>query len=185
MLTGGLFTRYYFVYPSKYIQIQQSVVLTNLEKLSRQIGSRSRRNSQSSLSSSSHLAQFRALYQQMLKLHEQIKASNDLWRPILSCYFAVYIIEVCYYTYIYIFLTEKLVKSEYKSFFTVFPIDFASTLLFMTFECSMVVLKNGQILQMLRKISYQLRRDCSKFDVHPLLLVMLFKKNNLFLSFFL
>ncbi len=36
----------------------------------------------------------------------------------------------------------------------------------------MVVVKNVQILQMLRRISYQLMRDCSKpSDIHHLLLV--------------
>lgn len=178
---SALFTRYYFVYTSRYVSIQQSVMLTNLMKLSRQIGSGGgsyHSSSQQQLlftatkSSSCHLAQFRHLYQQMTQLHEQIEAHDALWRPILSCYFAVYIVEVCYYTYIFIFLSEISVQSEYKSFFTVFPLDFASTLLFMTFECSMVVRKNGQILQMLRRISYQLMRDCSRpSDVHHLLLV--------------
>ena len=94
---------------------------------------------------------------QMLALFEEIRAQNRFWSKYLTIYFVVYIIEIVYLSYSYLFFdTAEL--GILQLFFPLFAVNFMLVLVLVTLECSQVVAKNCQLYRDMQRATAQLQR---------------------------
>ncbi len=85
---------------------------------------------------------FKSLNLNLTAIHEEIRGQNRLWSKYLSLYFAIYIMEICFFSYTIFFVSNSSSKVFGKLIFATFGLEFMVLLLFITLECSKVVTSN-------------------------------------------
>lgn len=116
-----------------------------------------RQKQQQLLMNSSLWRRLQEVNRQMLALFEEIRAQNRFWSKYLTIYFVVYIIEIVYLSYSYLFLdTAEL--GILQLFFPLFAVNFMLVLVLVTLECSQVVAKNCQLYREMQRATAQLQR---------------------------
>ena len=95
---------------------------------------------------------------QMLALFEEIRAQNRFWSKYLTIYFVVYIIEIVYLSYSYLFLDTAELGVLLQLFFPLFAVNFMLVLVLVTLECSQVVAKNCHLYRDMQRATAQLQQ---------------------------
>src|SRR5699024_6803992 len=81
----------------------------------------------------------------------EIKAQNRFWSRYMTIYFAVYIIEICYLAYIFLFVQSSL--GFQKLFFIFIAAEFLILIIGVTLEGSKVVNKNCRMHKRMQRIA--------------------------------
>lgn len=69
---------------------------------------------------------FQLIHDQIVALYQEISVHNNFWSKYLTCYFVVYMMEICYlfYGYLFVNMTEICVTAT-LCYFRVFPSGYA------------------------------------------------------------
>jgi len=85
-----------------------------------------------------YMQRFDSIYLKLLNLFKEIRAYNSFWTLYLTTYFVVYVVELCFLTYCYIFFMEFM-DIFFMGFSLFLVLYFLFTLSLMLFECSLIV----------------------------------------------
>ncbi len=89
------------------------------------------------------------------RIFDEIKSHNSYWSKYTTVYFVVYILEICYLSYAFLFVPTNVgIK---RLFFIFFTIEFILLLIYITLECSRVVTTNERMHRDMQQISLKFK----------------------------
>lgn len=168
---------FYFILTAHYILIKQNFVSKKLDRLVGKLF-------KSKTGPGQFLRQFDRISSEILALYLEIRVQNRFWSKYVTAYFVVYIMEVCYMGYAFLFIPNS--SGAVRFFFAFFALYFVLVLLVLTYECSCIVHRNRAILAE-RRLFTKLYQQRYKTVVQKLLKVYSFPnsyiQNHVILNF--
>ena len=100
---------------------------------------------------------FQQIHNQIVALYQEISVHNNFWSKYLTCYFIVYMMEICYLFYGYLFV--KMTQIFPQIVFGFFFVEFVLLLLYVTLACSRVVTLNNTMHQQCVHIGFVIKQN--------------------------
>ncbi len=117
-------------------------------------------------------SKLKKINREVLAIYEEIRAQNQFYCRYLSIYFLVYIVEICYLSYVFFFNDSPDLLLE-RCFCLLMAADFLLIIVYVTFKCSLLVSRGCTMARQSQQISLKLQR------VHALKLPDLLKTDQM------
>ena len=144
---------YYFVLNSRYLRAKQKCIMKKLVSLEQ-------RKLVFSSTSETFWSNFRNLNSDLVTFNKELtKGQNCFWQKYLSIYFSIYMVEICYLTYCFFFLSKTVNLTSYILISA--AVNFVIILFYVTLQCSKIVNTNVTVFRqtmrmaMLRVANYK------------------------------
>ena len=136
---------FYFVLTARYLGVKQQI---KIDKLTNLVNGMSKRKN-----TNNYWDQFSKITNQILQLMSELSRFNGFWSPQLTIYILGDVVMICYMTYPSIFGVEGATLFQ-RNFYIFFTIEFLAMLIFLVYECSIIVNKNVKLYKLNRRFAY-------------------------------
>lgn len=152
---------FYLVATIRYIRIKQRVIIEQLEKLNTHLAKHVAAENKLKIRLNAY---YGSISFRIVQLYDEIAGHNHLWRHYLAIYYGCYIMEVCYFSYVFIVASgEEALRL--RLVYGTFAVEFLALLLWLTTECCSVGHLNCLIHQKQRKYFQLATTTTSTFRV--------------------
>lgn len=170
---------FYLVATIRYIRIKQRAIVQQLVKLNTLLAKLGVRANLKKPFKDSAIdakllmlnARYRAIRFNTFRVYDEIVGHNHFWRHYLAIYYGSYVVEVCYFSYVFIVASgEEALRL--RLLFGTFASEFLALLLWLTAECCAIAHLSGVIHQQQRKC-FQLVASASRVGLRQHLQVFM------------
>jgi len=144
---------YFFVLTTRCIQIQQEHLEQRINSLYRKCSfvsfHRKRKKRASPKFYLFRVDKCATLNLECFNLFAYIHQQNGFWSPYLSIYFSLYVIQICYTAYAFLFVVSE--QPNQRAFFLVFGAQFFLLLATITYQASSIITTNCRFYRQFAK----------------------------------